>query len=107
MDERHLGVKESEMLSEQRIKQIVSIGIRRALQLEVVSPDIVFPVSGKWALEVSNLYVGMYVDCNSLHCLHREVGKEGGREREREREREGERERLLWQDMNALQCNPF
>ena len=56
MDERHSEVRESERLSEEQIKQIVSTGISRALQLEWVSPDIVFPISGKWALEVSNLY---------------------------------------------------
>ena len=52
MDESHSEVRESTRLSEQQVKQIVSTGISKALCLEEVSPDIVFPVSGKWALEV-------------------------------------------------------
>lgn len=53
MDESYLDVRESERLSDEDVKQIVSEGIKKALGLDFVSPDIVFPVSGKLAFQVS------------------------------------------------------
>ena len=53
MDESYLEVKESERLSDENVKLIVSNGIKKALGLDFVSPDIVFPVSGKLAFQVS------------------------------------------------------
>ena len=52
MDEKYLEVDRSAQLSEQQVKQIVSNGITEALQIEVVPPDSVIPVCGKWAMEV-------------------------------------------------------
>ena len=53
MDDQKEEVRESERLSDERVKQIVSEGIKTALDLDFVSPDIVFPVSGKLAFQVS------------------------------------------------------
>ena len=53
MDDQREEVRESERLSDERVKQIVSEGIKTALDLDFVSPDIVFPVSGKLAFQVN------------------------------------------------------
>ena len=52
MDESHRVVKPNERLTKQKVKEIVSSETVKALKLQNVSPEIVFPVSGDLAFQV-------------------------------------------------------
>ena len=52
MDESHKAVRPNERLTKQKVKEIVSSETVKALKLQIVSPKIVFPVSGGLAFQV-------------------------------------------------------
>ena len=101
MDEMYSEMNENARLSEQKVKQIVSSKISEALCLKV-SPDIVVPVSGKWALEVRvywELWLVLIYSWRWRVSKEKVKGKErrerGMGRRDREKYRKGEKERKI------------
>lgn len=52
MDESYRAVSNDDRISETRVKEIVSREIQRTLKLDRVSPEIIFPLCGDFALQV-------------------------------------------------------
>ena len=53
MDESYRPVKKDDRkLTESKVKEIVSSGIQKALKLNNVSPDLIYPLSGEYAFQV-------------------------------------------------------
>ena len=53
MDESYRAVRNDDRITETRVKEIVSREIQRTLRLDRVSPEIVFPLCGDFALQVA------------------------------------------------------
>ena len=52
MDETYKAVRKDKMLTESKVKEIISSGIQKALKLNNVSPELIYPLSGEFAFQV-------------------------------------------------------
>ena len=52
MDETYKTDREDKKLTEPKVKEIVSSEIQKALKLNNVSPDLIYPLCGEFAFQV-------------------------------------------------------